>query len=124
MNVRCFIEAAIRSSSRFSRPSKIGTFLSSSTVPCAMRRFYDTDLEDEDHGSRLLAGLAEPRRGAIGIPRPWLGKASAGLRPRRPSASPRGGGLARGRGDRDHALPPRPLGRPGAVDVGRPVWAW
>src|SRR5689334_11743124 len=65
----------------------------------------------------LLPGLAEPRRGAIGLSR--RGRRSpgpAGLR-RGCARPPAGAGprLAAYRRGRDHALAPRPLGRPRAV---------
>src|SRR6188474_1111469 len=68
---------------------------------------------------RLVAGLAEPRQRALGL------HARGGRQPRPPrlrtgSARPaaRVGEVADGRRDRDHALPPRPLGRPRALGLG------
>ena len=71
------------------------------------------------HGHRLLARLAQPRRGLFRIPR--RGPFAARLRPRRAREVAPAAALADGRGDRDHASPPRPLGRPRPVGLGRPL---
>src|SRR5829696_446181 len=71
------------------------------------------------HGHRLLPGLAQPRRCLFGLPR--RGPPPARLRPRRARQVAGARALADGRGDRDHAPPPRPLGRPRAVGVGQPL---
>ena len=68
---------------------------------------------------RLVAGLAEPRQRALGLhargrrqPRPPR------LRAGRARSPARDGEVAVGRRDRDHALPPRPLGRPRPLGLG------
>src|SRR6188508_600693 len=62
---------------------------------------------------RLLAGVAEPRQRTFGVhARGRREPRAAGLRAGRARPAARGEHLARGRRDRDHALAPRPLGRP------------
>src|SRR5919106_6536104 len=68
---------------------------------------------------RLLAGVAEPRRRALRL------HAAGGrlpcpprLRAWSPRPAARVCGVAGRRRDRDHTLPPRPLGRPRAVGLG------
>ena len=77
----------------------------------------------EAEGDRQFPGLAEPRRGAFRVPaRVAIGRPPpAGLRAGRAPPPPRGGGVAAGACNRDHALPPRPLGRPRAVGLGEHV---
>ena len=68
----------------------------------------------------MLARLAEPGRRAVGLPRRERRRAAASrLRPRRPPAAPRRGGVAERRRDRHLTLPSRPLGRRRPVGVGR-----
>src|SRR5947207_10988247 len=55
---------------------------------------------------------------SVGLSRERLGEPPPRLRPRCSGALARAGSLAAGGRDRDHALPPRPLGRPRAVGVG------
>ena len=74
---------------------------------------------DMSSGRRLLAGVAEPRRRAVGLPRRGAGRrvlldCGAG----RARQAPRARGLAAHRRDLHHALPPRPLGRPRPVGLG------
>src|SRR6266511_2766889 len=124
-NVRSFMDRAICFSSRLSRSEKSGTRLISSTGASAMalsiehRGCEDTEREADRRG--LLARLAQPGRRTIRLSRQRVGQPVARLRARCARASPRAGPVAaRGR-DRDHALPPRPLGRPRAVGVGLDV---
>ena len=81
------------------------------------------DADRETDRDRVLAGLAEPRRGPIGVSRRVGAVAAPRLRTGCPLPSPRAdgrlaGGLARARLDRDHALPSRPLGRSRPVGLG------
>src|SRR5206468_848686 len=77
----------------------------------------------ETHGRRVFAGLAQSWRRAVGLPGGGVGAPPARLRSRRPAPASRTGRLAAGQRDRDHALPPRSLGRLGALDVRRDVRA-
>ena len=74
--------------------------------------------ERETSRHRLIARLAEPRQRPVRLPRRGRRAPPARLRARRARAAARRGQARRGR-DRDHALPPRPLGRRRAVDVAR-----
>src|SRR5918995_5345773 len=68
---------------------------------------------------RLVAGMAEPRERALRVHAAG-GRVSRPprLRAWRPRPPPRVHGVAGRRRHRDHALPPRPLGRPRAVGLG------
>src|SRR3954469_18342754 len=68
-------------------------------------------------GHPLFPRLAEPRRGLFRLPR--RGPVAPRLRPRRPRETARAGAVADRRGDRDHAPPPRSLGRPRPLGLGR-----
>ena len=72
-------------------------------------------------GHRLLARLAEPRQGLLGLPRRTGCCSTAGLACWRAA---RAGAVAHGRGDRDPAPPPpRPLRRSRPLGLGQPVRA-
>ena len=76
----------------------------------------------ESKSDRVEPGLAESRRGPLRLhARGRRPAAPARLWAGRALAAARGGGLAAGRRDRHHALPPRPLGRPRALGVGQHV---
>ena len=115
-NVLCFMDVAIRSNSFPSRSEKIGTRFRRSAAPAAMRGTMP-HCAGEAHDRRVLARLAEPRGRTVGVPGRGLRTRPAGLRSRRAPAPPRAGRVATRRCDRDHAFPPRPLGRSRAVDV-------
>src|SRR5262245_30558528 len=69
---------------------------------------------------RLLAGMAEPGERTLRIhARSRREPGAPRLRARRPRPAPRERPLAGGRRDRDHALPPRPLGRPRPLGLGK-----
>ena len=71
---------------------------------------------------RLLPRLAQSGRRPLGLPaRAPTGRLLVDCGPGRSRAAAPAGRLAARRCDRDHAFPPRPLGRPRAVGVGRHV---
>ena len=79
---------------------------------------------DEADRRRMLARLAESRRGAVRVPRsrgPGGCCSTAGRVCSPGCERATAERLARGRRDRHHALPPRPLGRPRPVGLGN-MW--
>src|SRR3989304_7074865 len=95
-------------------PSRPGFAITTRIVPGTSAEYRGAP---ERH--RLLSGLAEPRQPALGLhARGRRQPRLARLRPRSPGPPAGDVALARGRRDRHHALPPRPLGRPRAVGLG------
>src|SRR3954447_18465721 len=100
-------------------PSRPGFAITTRIFWATVPQVYEREVDR----SRLLAGVAQPRWRAVGLPRRGPRPPAARLRPRRARAAAPGRALARGRRYRDHALAPRPLGRPRAVGVGLDVRA-
>src|SRR3954452_22388154 len=100
-------------------PSRPGFAITTRIFWATVPQVYEREVDR----SRLLAGVAEPGRRAVGLPRRGPRPAAARLRSRRARATPQRHRLAGGRRDRDHALAPRPLGRSRALGLGRDVRA-
>src|SRR3954469_8788109 len=98
-------------------PSRPGFAITTRIFWATVPQVYEREVDR----SRLLAGVAEPRGRAVGLPRRGARTPAPRLRPRRARAAARGGALAGGRRDRDHALAPRPLGRSRALGLGLDV---
>src|SRR3954453_2253996 len=92
-------------------PSRPGFAITTRIFWATVPQVYEREVDR----SRLLAGVAQPRWGAVGLPRRGPRPPVARLRPGRPRPAAPRGALAGARRDRDHALAPRPLGRPRAV---------
>src|SRR5690348_10909677 len=125
---------AIAPSSLLSSSAKSGTFLNVSAETPATAQLYTAALLRASAAGlqrgyagarprrRLLARLAQPGGRTIGLPRGG-GRPADPARLRARSAAPpaEARAVAPAGRDRDHALPPRPLGRPRAVGVRRPL---